>query len=46
LLDCIGERTNLSRDLEKVFGKEISQKIMSLAYFLVLESESSESIQL
>jgi len=41
LLDCIGERTNLSRDLEKVFDKEIARKIMSLAYFLVLENESS-----
>ena len=41
LLDCIGEQTGLTHDLDAVFGKAISRKIQSLAYFLVLESESS-----
>jgi transposase len=41
LLDCIGKTTGLSQDLENVFGKEEAQKIASLAYFLVLENESS-----
>lgn len=41
LLDCIGEKVGIQKDLEEAFGKEISKKIMSLAYFLVLEGESS-----
>jgi transposase len=41
LLNSIGDKIGLTKDLEVVFGKERSQKIISLAYFLVLEGESS-----
>jgi len=41
LLDCIGEKIGIHKDLKSAFGKEESKRIMSLAYFLVLEGESS-----
>jgi len=41
LFDCIGSQIGLSHDLCKIFGEDRAKKIMSLAYFLVLESESS-----
>jgi len=41
LLDNIGNITGVERDLKESFGKEFGKKIMSLAYFLILEGESS-----
>ncbi len=41
LLDCIGEKSGIQNDLKEAFGEEVSKKIISLAYFLVLEGESS-----
>ena len=41
LLDRIGEQTGLAQDLDSVFGKAVSGMIQSLAYFLVIENESS-----
>jgi transposase len=41
LLDCIGKTSGLINDLENIFGKTEAKKIISLAYFLVLENESS-----
>ena len=41
LLNYISENTGLKQDLFKVFGAKLGKKIMSLAYFLVLEGESS-----
>lgn len=41
LLDCISEKVGIKSDLISSFGEETALKIMSLAYFLVLESESS-----
>lgn len=41
LLDCIGEKVGIQKDLKEAFGEETSKKIMSLSYFMVLESESS-----
>jgi len=41
LLDCIGEKLGIRQDLEKSFGEQMSKKLMSLVYFLILEGESS-----
>ena len=41
LLDCIGKKVGIEKDLIESFGEEFSKKIMSLAYFLILEGESS-----
>ena len=41
LLDKISEKSSLNDDLIASVGEELGQKIMSLAYFLVLEGESS-----
>jgi len=39
LLDCIGKTTGLTQDIETVFGTEKARKILSLAYFMVLEGD-------
>jgi hypothetical protein len=41
LMDCIGSKVGIAKDLKESFGEENANKIMSLVYFLVLESESS-----
>ena len=41
LLDCIGNKTGVKKDLEQAFGEDACKKILSLVYFLVLEGESS-----
>jgi len=41
LLDFIGKDSGLEDDLTTAFGIEVAQKILSLAYFLTLENESS-----
>ena len=41
LLDCIGEQLRIFQDLVTVFGEIKARKLLSLAYFIILESESS-----
>ena len=41
LLDFIGNDSGLTDDLNTAFGVSAAQKILSLAYFLTLENESS-----
>ena len=41
LLDRIGEQLRIFQDLATIFGEENARKLLSLAYFVILESESS-----